>query len=810
MRDINWDLVGPSLKAGRYNLLLGAGVSLDSISGIPSEKCPSAGTLRNILQRELPDVRDGSSLNRLFRAMTDEQTESLITKRFSLCQPGPSVEAITKFRWRRIFTLNVDDALEAAYDKNKATALQSYVPFNYIDAYEDLRELDVVPIIHLHGWAQRPQDKYIFDIKEYMGSVSNHNLWARNLASFIRSEPFFVIGSSLEEPDLTYFMSDRFNVEHRSDRAPSILVEYYPDKTTEKDCAEYKMALFPGDALSFLKDLNDRFPARPTVHDTVRDNLGDWANLEVDAHSLSEFNADFERVPNKKISGDDGGTNFAYGYRPTWIDIQNERDVPRQELVSLFSQVTKSTGATIPIISGGAGSGKTTLLTRLAWNIAQAGNTCLWIRAVGRIRVESATKILNALPGNVFVFVDNLADNIREVIAIRRSLPSKRIVFVGAERTYRLSHVVRIAGNAFIQNHPLGPIGDLEEPLLRAYRNYGLAVGRQQDSNKLPLKGELIAIACCRILNNFEPLSSIVDRSLRDAPFHAECYVFSALASYCYRIGIEYDLIDAQFPGYQIDIQDDPDAALPLKVATTFNTDFVTPRNEAFSDTILARYANSQPNEMLDVFIKLAHAIRPRVSVKAMVKGEPCARIASRLFDFDEVVKPLLGIDGGGAFYAQTKTEWDWNSRYWHQIAQYRLELAFSHIDPVQRRFEADRAVQHARFAKTIEAGHQFTLTTIGRVIFGKSRLFGEMAADDLKEGIEALCEAIRVERRKNRVSVHPFMILFRGLSDCIEIGAILSNDQRATVQAQLDLAAVEFGRDRDLMTEAERLRRLL
>lgn len=810
MRDINWDLIGPALKAGRYNLLLGAGVSLDSMSGILSEKCPSAGTLRDILQKDLPDVRAGSSLNRLFRAMTDEQTERLITKRFSLCQPGPSVEAITKFRWRRIFTLNVDDTLEAAYDHNKATALQSYVPFNYVDAYEDIRELDVVPIIHLHGWAQRPKDKYIFDIKEYMGSVNNHNLWARNLASFIRSEPFFVIGSSLEEPDLTYFMSDRFNVEHRSDRAPSILVEYYPDKTTEKDCAEYKMSLFHGDALSFLKDLNDRFPVRPSVHDTVRDNLGDWANLEVDPHYLSEFNADFERVPNQELSGDDGGTNFAYGYSPTWIDIQNERDVPRHELVSLFPQVMKSTGTTIPIISGGAGSGKTTLLTRLAWNIAQAENTCLWLRAVGRIRVESATEVLKALPGNIFVFVDNLADSIREVMAIRRALGTKRIVFVGAERTYRLSHISRIAGNTTIHDHPLGPIGDLQTPLLQAYLNYGLAVARQQDKNKFPLKDELIAIACCRILNNFEPLSSIVDRSLRDAPRDAECYVFAALAAYCYRTGIEFDLIDAQFPGYQIDLQDDPHAALPLKVTTIFNADFVTPRNEAFSDTILIRYAKSRPSEMLDIFIKLAHSIRPRVSVKAMMRGDSSARIASRLFDFDEVVNQLLGVDGAGAFYTQTKAEWDWNSRYWHQIAQYRLELAFKTTDPVQRRFEADLAIQHARFAKTIEAGHQFTLTTIGRVIFGRSRLFGEISANDLKEGIDALCGAIRVERSKNRVSIHPFMILFRGLSDCIEIGTILSNDQRATVQAQLDLAVVEFGRDRDLMAEAGRLRRLL
>lgn len=703
----------------------------------------------------------------------------------------------------------MDDALEAAYDK-QALPVQSYKTFNYVDPFEEIRDLTTVPIIHLHGWANRPEDKYIFDIKEYMGSINNHNLWSRVLASLIRSEPFFVIGSALEEPDLTYFLSDRFNVESRKDRAPSILVEYNPDAATEYDCIEYNMSLFHGDAIGFLNELNSRFPLRPSVDDATRDNLGDLADLDVDPKAIAEFHADFERVPASLVDSADSGTNFAYGHQPTWLDIQNHRDLSRPETAVILQKIFKLSGKSIPVVGGGAGAGKTTVLKRLAWTVAQSNKTCLWVRATGRIRVASALEVLNSVPGEVYIFIDNIADNINELMAIRRGLSSSRVFFIGAERSYRLSHVKRIAGETTIDSLPIERIGQLKDSLIDLYKKYGIAAIPKKDLNKFPLEDELIAIACCRILNNFEPLSSIVDRSLRDAPRDVECYLFSALASHCFRVGIEYDIISGQFPDYQVDVQADDDGALPLKLTEIFETDFVTPLNEAFSDTILGRFANQRPQDMLNIFVRLAHAIRPRVSVNAIIAGEPCARIASRLFDFDEVVKPLLGIDGAGAFYNETKGEWEWNSRYWHQIAQYRLELAANTVDPEIRKCEAELAVQHARFAKTIEKRHQFTMTTIGRVIFGKSRLLGNISPSDLDEALKSLVEAIKIEREKSRVTIHPYMILFTGLSDAIELGAVLSSEQRGTVRSQLDNAATEFGRDRDLMTEVQRLKRVM
>ncbi len=56
-------------------------------------------------------MRAGSSLSRLYRNFTKDQVDEHITARFGDCKPGPTVKAIPNFRWKRIFTLNVDDAL---------------------------------------------------------------------------------------------------------------------------------------------------------------------------------------------------------------------------------------------------------------------------------------------------------------------------------------------------------------------------------------------------------------------------------------------------------------------------------------------------------------------------------------------------------------------------------------------------------------------------------------------------------------------------------------------------------------------------
>lgn len=812
-----WTQVGDGIKAGHYNLLVGAGVSLDSKSSIfdneglvTYKELPSGKGLAAELAAALPGVNADSSLSRLKKAMTPEQVDRLITKRFAGCIPGPTVEALAAFRWKRVFTLNIDDALERAYE-TRPSPVQALKSYTHKAVYESVRDLRLLPVMHLHGWAKEPEDGYVFDLSEYAHNMARNNVWAHVLSELIRSEPFIVIGTLFEEPDLSFFLAQREEITQRRDAPPSILIEPFADDATRVDCSTYKLSLFKGFALDFLGEVSRRFPVRPSVADAIEHNLGDISLLPIDPIKLAEFNADFERVPTDLGADQDGGPNFAYGHQATWADIQNGRDVDRPETGKIQGQIVTEGKSRVVVVGGGPGTGKSTTLRRVALSLARAGSPCLLARSIGRIRVASAVAVLEHIKGRRYVFVDNLADNAVEVVDLRNRLRDHDVVFVGAERDYRLGHIERVLGKGVIKPISLGAVGsDMARALVSAYQGLGLAAPRNADPIKLSLADEFVAVACCRILNDFEPLTQIIDKSLSHHPQDVDCYIFAALAAYCYRSGIELDVISCRFPDYKVELQIEANGPLPLKSETVFDVELVTPANEAVSTTILGRFANREPTRMLSTFISIAAAIAPRVNLRTIAAGEPCARIASRLFDYDEVVKPLLGREAANDFYDATKRSWAWNSRYWHQRAQHRLDIAAAATDPIERRESADMAVKHARFAGTIEAQHPFTKTTIGRMLFGRMDVLGTISAIDLTEAIEALGTAIAIERARFRPTVHPFMTLFAGVSRAIEVGAVLSPDQRQTIRLHVDRALNEFPNDPDMRDQAMQLRRAL
>src|SRR5216684_1444330 len=95
---VTLDAVAVSLRAGQYNLLLGAGVSLDS-KNYKGENLPSADTFRLDLCK-LKGANPRSSLQRVYSTLTEQEVAKYVVDRFRQCQPGPSVQKLTNFLWR--------------------------------------------------------------------------------------------------------------------------------------------------------------------------------------------------------------------------------------------------------------------------------------------------------------------------------------------------------------------------------------------------------------------------------------------------------------------------------------------------------------------------------------------------------------------------------------------------------------------------------------------------------------------------------------------------------------------------------------
>ena len=166
------DSIAASLKAGQYNLLLGSGISRDSLN--KHGLLPSGETLRAELCR-LKGARENSPLQRVYATLTFSEIREHIIERFLDCTPGPSVVKLTRFLWRRIFTFNIDDALEKAYEAHDS--LQTSTTFNFGDDYSEVTSLAEVPIIHLHGCVQHADKGFVFSRDEYVRQTTAINPW---------------------------------------------------------------------------------------------------------------------------------------------------------------------------------------------------------------------------------------------------------------------------------------------------------------------------------------------------------------------------------------------------------------------------------------------------------------------------------------------------------------------------------------------------------------------------------------------------------------------------------------------------------
>jgi hypothetical protein len=209
--------ISSTLKSGQYTLLLGAGISLDSTNSI-GQKLPGTNEFRLDLCR-LKGARESSTLQRVFSTLTPAEIEEHVVKRFRGCKPGPSLTYVPKFVWRRIFTFNVDDALEAAY--GSPDKLQRYSVSHFEEIYTESRDLTEVLVVHLHGWVGTPDKPFVFATSEYVRQIKAINPWMVVLTQFLSTEPFIIIGASLDEVDLEYYLAHRSPATSRSDCSPS-------------------------------------------------------------------------------------------------------------------------------------------------------------------------------------------------------------------------------------------------------------------------------------------------------------------------------------------------------------------------------------------------------------------------------------------------------------------------------------------------------------------------------------------------------------------------------------------------------------
>ena len=781
-----------TLLKGGYNLLLGSGITLDSHNGL-GELLRSSEHLRKDLCAAT-GAPATTSLTRAYALLSPQLRERELTQKFAGCKPGLSVDGLPRFLWRRLFTFNIDDVFENLFE-GAMERKQALVSLNFDAPFEPTPERNELHAVHLHGWVRHSEAGYVFSASEYVRVMTGLNPWMHLLSEILATEPFIIAGTSLNEIDLEYYLSHRSPKTPRRGRGPSLLIEPNPDVVTRADCDRYGLILVPATFGAFMQWLRAEFPSPPSVADLIVPDISTLFSTRPEPSKLLRFFSDFELVTATELPISLIPSPFLYGREPKWSDLHEHVDIERQDngLLNdlLTARLTEANEVPLSavVVLDEAGAGKTTTIRRVAHGLARSGIPVLTVHTPSRIDTRVAAECLSHIATKTILMVDGLADHAEQIMELLEepSIASK-VVLLAAERSYRREYLDVVFGQRAWSPRKLHPLAlDECQQLLERFRGYGL-VG-EADAIRKPrefaarLSGDPIAVAVCRILNDFRPLDNIVE-SLWQAAATADRmpYLCVALAQYCYRVGLRYSLLQA-ITGPGVPVARLLDSDIPLRLAPSIvDDDYVVPLNAIIADRILSRASRQESEILVSAFVQLASALAPHVNRKAIMRRSPEARLVGRLFDADKVVRPLLDT-AAERFYLSVQTQWEWNSRYWEQRALLAAET------------DLDIALQYARHAVAIER-HPFPLTTLGKILlmqmesvpWGMESMYGE--------AFEMLTAAIENEARRWRVTVHPFATLLSGTARYCELGGVLTTNQRNTIDGYCAEAQALFGGD--------------
>lgn len=792
-----------TLLGGDYNLLLGSGVTLDSRNG-HGELLRNSDALRRDLCK-LTGARETTPLTRVYPLLTAQQVRRELTDRFSNCNAGPSVSNLPRFLWRRLFTFNIDDVIENLYapSGNK----QQLVPLNFDADFEPTPERTELQAVHLHGWVQKPLSGFVFSLNEYAQSMRALNPWMHLLSEILATEPFIIAGTSLNEPDLEYYLSHRNQATPRRGRGPSLLIEPNPDVVTKKDCERFGLTLVPEGFGAFMEWLHHEFPAPPNVSDLLVPDHANLFSAGLSPANTLRFFSDFELVPAGDRPLSLTPSPFLYGREPQWADLDQHVDIERQDNAIIQDLVSRSfaikTQPRLILLSDDPGTGKTTTIRRVAHTLARSGRPVIAVHTLSRIDISNATTCLMHATAQILLVADGFADHAEQILELLAApAVASNIVVLAAERSYRQEYLDLVLGDYRYTKSRLLDLSSNEcRQLLERYRQFGLVGARL--AVKTPrgfakrLQGEPVAVSVCQILNDFRPLDAIV-ASLWDAADEDDrlAYLSVALAQHCYSAGLRYSILQA-IMGSKKPVDRFFGVNVPLRLAINADQDeFVVAINAIIAERILRRTVRHDASILGRTFSGIASALVAHVNRRAIMRRSPEARLAGRLFDADKIVRPLLGA-GADEFYSSAQKDWEWNSRYWEQRALLVAET------------DLGTSLQYARHAVAIEQ-HPFPLTTLGKILLKRMEVVPEERDVMFAEAFERLTTAIEQEVVHSRVTVHPFSTLLSGASRYLELGGSLSLRQKSALNGYSGEARYRFAGDQLIAAAQRRLDALM
>ena len=764
----DWQALLEGMVRHEYHLLVGAGINTDCTGG-DGKPIPNSNVLANQLITDFGLKTDGEDvdLKRAYENIEELRDQhgrnrsKYFKARFSDCTPSWQ-GSIFNLSWRRIWTLNVDDVLENAFDKyvSETRSQRRYNRYTWNDPFAELgRENDDVQIVHLHGFADGT-DNLIFSIAEYVKAITTRKTWHPVFGDEYQGEPFIIIGAKIRD-EIDFAESIRLGNKSREQLGrPSIIVLKEITEFQRREFIKYGLVPVKSDAKAFIEGL---IPGVVSLETKLAKTVvpGSYLTLPFEARVFLE---QFRLLrTNKEEQIIPFGHDFYAGYEPYWADILNDYDVRFESIGNIYQElvpiINDDTNQRIYYFSGDPGSGKSAILLRIARDLIALGKDVFLFRSEERPNINSIVWWLKHSSNTILLF-DDIADFLREVGQLCKVCREEKVklLIVATERATREGVIIDELEYNFLQKYKktsLGHLSDLDiNKLIEKLKTQGRLgkitrkfIGEQRDYFRKTSNRQLFP-AMADLEGGLGFIRRIEKEYLKDIKSQELKHVYALVCvahslGYALPIGIVSSAIG--IPANKI--TDEVSSGGQLFRIVILASKGLKARHRVIASNIIEKVFDNK--ERFELIKTLAIHLSPHISISAILQKTLYYRIIKELMD-ERIIVDWLDYELAQKFYADLRPYYDWDARYWEQRAL--AESHMNHLEPAMS--YAETAVDRHR--------DTFTLNTLGTILLRTASspdYSGAAGTRDLYwKGVDSLHESLDVG---HGLFPHPYTTFF-------------------------------------------------
>lgn len=431
---------------GAIALFAGAGFSIGAENPLGSAP-PLSVQLCEILASACGWKYEGEELAIVYdqaqKHLGTKGLNEILASHYKNCKPAPWHRKLSQLFWYRIYTTNIDDVLENAYDSTSAQKLSSIIyPSQYQE--HDMWYAEV-QCVHVHGSVTDFAKGFTFTYEDFASQTAKPNPWYQAMVDDMISISFVFVGTRLNEAPFYHYLKMRSERSKGTPelRAKAFLVTPTVSPIRRRQLADQGIVVIESTGEAFFETICELVKQRISNRFDLLTNRYPHQIAALKAgtfESQAEILREFDYVqPEDFPSGKAVRSLFFEGAEPTWDDIRANVDAQRQVTLEFLSAIKSAEqGISSFVIVGQAGSGKSTIMRRLAYELAREGAAVYFSRSAQLLDENRLCNFLRSV-GNrhIFLFVDDAIFHFDAIDQIALKLPEEtNVTFVLADRPH--------------------------------------------------------------------------------------------------------------------------------------------------------------------------------------------------------------------------------------------------------------------------------------------------------------------------------------------------------------------------------------